>query len=41
VLAVEVQAAQKTYPGGTQALLPLDLAVREGEFVTLLGSSGC
>ncbi len=41
MLAVEVQAAQKTYPGGTQALLPLDLAVREGEFVTLLGPSGC
>ena len=36
-----MQAAQKTYPGGTQALLPLDLAVREGEFVTLLGPSGC
>ena len=41
MLAVDVQAAQKTYPGGTQALLPLDLAVREGEFVTLLGPSGC
>lgn len=41
MLALEVQAAQKTYPGGTQALLPLDLAVREGEFVTLLGPSGC
>jgi NitT/TauT family transport system ATP-binding protein len=40
-LAVDVQAAQKTYPGGTQALLPLSLAVREGEFVTLLGPSGC
>ena len=41
VLAIDVQAAQKTYPGGTQALLPLNLAVREGEFVTLLGPSGC
>ena len=38
---MEVQAAQKTYPGGTQALLPVNLAVREGEFVTLLGPSGC
>jgi NitT/TauT family transport system ATP-binding protein len=41
VPAVEVQAAHKTYPGGTQALLPLSLSVREGEFVTLLGPSGC
>ena len=41
LLAIDVQAAQKTYPGGTQALLPLSLAVREGEFVTLLGPSGC
>ena len=40
-LAIDVQAAQKTYPGGTQALLPLSLAVRAGDFVTLLGPSGC
>ena len=39
--AVDIQAVQKTYPGGTQALLPLSLTVREGEFVTLLGPSGC
>jgi NitT/TauT family transport system ATP-binding protein len=39
--AVEVRAAEKTYPNGTQALLPVDLAVREGEFLTLLGPSGC
>ena len=38
---MDVQAAQKTYPGGVQALLPLSLSVREGEFVTLLGPSGC
>jgi len=41
VPAVDIQAVQKTYPGGTQALLPLSLTVREGEFVTLLGPSGC
>ncbi len=41
VHAVEVRAAQKTYPNGTQALLPVNLAVREGEFITLLGPSGC
>ena len=39
--AVEVLSAQKTYPNGTQALLPVDLSIAEGEFVTLLGPSGC
>jgi NitT/TauT family transport system ATP-binding protein len=39
--AVEVLSAEKTYPNGTQALLPVNLSVREGEFVTLLGPSGC
>ena len=41
VPAVEVLSAEKTYPNGTQALLPVDLTVAEGEFVTLLGPSGC
>ncbi len=39
--AVEVLAAGKIYPNGTQALLPVDLTVHAGEFVTLLGPSGC
>ncbi len=39
--AVEVLAAEKTYPNGTQALQPVNLAVAEGGFVTLLGPSGC
>lgn len=39
--AVEVLSAEKTYPNGTQALLPVDLKIEEGEFVTLLGPSGC
>ena len=39
--AVEVLSADKTYPNGTQALLPVNLVVPEGEFVTLLGPSGC
>ena len=39
--AVEILSAEKTYPNGTQALLPVNLQVREGEFVTLLGPSGC
>ena len=40
-LAVEITAAEKTYPNGTRALLPVNLTVRSGEFVTLLGPSGC
>lgn len=39
--AVEVLSVEKTYPNGTQALEPVNLTVREGEFVTLLGPSGC
>src|SRR3954470_22435991 len=41
VPAVEIRSAEKTYPNGTQALLPVDLSIAEGEFVTLLGPSGC
>ncbi|MBI2771412.1 MAG: ABC transporter ATP-binding protein [Burkholderiales bacterium] len=41
VPAVEVLSAHKTYPNGTVALQPVELTVREGEFVTLLGPSGC
>ena len=39
--AVEIHAAEKTYPNGTRALLPVNLTVQQGEFVTLLGPSGC
>ena len=38
---VEARGLAKTYPSGTAALAPVDLAVRRGEFVTLLGPSGC
>jgi NitT/TauT family transport system ATP-binding protein len=41
VSAVEVLSVEKTYPNGTQALMPVNLTVAEGEFVTLLGPSGC
>jgi NitT/TauT family transport system ATP-binding protein len=39
--AVEVLSVEKTYPNGTHALQPVELTVREGEFITLLGPSGC
>lgn len=39
--AVEALSVEKTYPNGTQALLPVDLTIQQGEFVTLLGPSGC
>ncbi len=38
---VDIAGASKTYPTGRQALAPVDLAVRRGEFLTLLGPSGC
>src|ERR1700704_3245719 len=38
---VEVLSAEKTYPNGTRALDPVNLTVRDGDFVTLLGPSGC
>ncbi len=31
----------KTFPDGTQALLPTELSVEQGEIVSLLGPSGC
>jgi len=41
VPAIDIRGVHKTYPNGTVALQPVDLTVREGEFVTLLGPSGC
>jgi len=40
-LAVSLKGVSKTYDNGVLALAPLDLAVRRGEFVSLLGPSGC
>jgi NitT/TauT family transport system ATP-binding protein len=39
--AIELQAAEKIFPNGVQALAPSTLAVKSGEFLTLIGPSGC
>lgn len=39
--AVELRGVTKVYDSGLNALGPLDLEVRRGEFVSLLGASGC
>jgi NitT/TauT family transport system ATP-binding protein len=38
---VEIRSAEKVFPTGARALAPIDLTVREGEFVSLIGPSGC
>ncbi len=38
---ISFEAASKTYPDGTIAVHPLNLAVREGEVCVLVGASGC
>jgi NitT/TauT family transport system ATP-binding protein len=40
-VAVRLRGVAKVYDNGTTALGPLDLTIRKGEFVSLLGSSGC
>jgi len=39
--AVTLRAITKVYDNGVAALGPLDLNIRRGEFVSLLGASGC
>ncbi|MDB5619722.1 ABC transporter ATP-binding protein [Tardiphaga sp.] len=39
--AIELRGVTKVYDNGTVALGPLDLTIAHGEFVSLLGSSGC
>src|SRR3954470_11130392 len=41
--AIEIKLEQvgKRYPSGTEALAPVDLRVRQGEFVAIVGPSGC
>ncbi len=38
---IEVSGAEKVFANGTRALEPIDLGIRQGEFITLLGPSGC
>jgi NitT/TauT family transport system ATP-binding protein len=38
---IRIQGIAKTYQNGTHALSDVDLAVRDGEFLSLLGPSGC
>jgi ABC-type branched-subunit amino acid transport system ATPase component len=40
-LAVDLSGVTKTFDSGLMALGPLDLAIRQGEFVSLVGPSGC
>ena len=40
-MTLRLTQTAKTYPDGTQALLPTDLTVSTGEIVSLLGPSGC
>jgi NitT/TauT family transport system ATP-binding protein len=40
-LAVSLRGVTKVYDTGVMALGPFDLAVRKGEFISLLGPSGC
>src|SRR5258708_13334787 len=40
-LAVSLRGVTKVYDNGVRALGPLDLDVRRGEFVSLLGPSRC
>ena len=39
--AIEIDGAEKVFDNGVRALQPISLAVREGEFTTIIGPSGC
>jgi NitT/TauT family transport system ATP-binding protein len=38
---VELRSAEKVFPDGVRGLSPVSLAIRPGEFVSLIGPSGC
>ncbi len=39
--AIEFQGVGKTYDDGTHAVRDLDLRIEDGEFMILVGPSGC
>jgi len=41
VAEIGLAGLEKTYPDGTRAVEPLDLQIRDGEFVVFVGPSGC
>jgi multiple sugar transport system ATP-binding protein len=41
VASITLRAVRKSYDGKTDALAPFDLAIADGELVTLVGPSGC
>jgi len=41
VAKVVLKQVSKVYPGGVQAVAPMDLAIDHGEFAVLVGPSGC
>src|ERR1700747_222115 len=40
-MAISLEGVNKVYPSGFQAVLNLNLQIKDGEFFTLLGPSGC
>jgi multiple sugar transport system ATP-binding protein len=40
-MGISLRSVEKVYPNGFQAVLNLDLEIKNGEFFTLLGPSGC
>lgn len=40
-VAVVLRDVQRTFPGGVEAVASMSLAIRPGEFLSLLGPSGC
>ncbi|MCB1184713.1 sn-glycerol-3-phosphate ABC transporter ATP-binding protein UgpC [bacterium] len=38
---VRLEQVRKTYPGGVEAVAPMDLEIAHGEFTVLVGPSGC
>jgi NitT/TauT family transport system ATP-binding protein len=41
VPAVEILSAEKVFANGARGLAPIQLSIRQGEFVSLIGPSGC